>query len=31
MNYARLNLSTVYNALGKNDKALDALKTAGKN
>lgn len=35
MNYARLNLSTLYNITGKNDKALqilqDALKTDPKN
>ena len=30
MNYARLNLSTVYNSLGKNDKALQELETAVK-
>jgi tetratricopeptide (TPR) repeat protein len=30
MNYGRLNLSTVYNALGKNDQALNELKTAAK-
>jgi predicted CXXCH cytochrome family protein len=30
MNYARLNLSTVYNSLGKNDKALQELETAAK-
>ena len=30
MNYARLNLSTGYNAQGKNDKALEALETAMK-
>jgi tetratricopeptide (TPR) repeat protein len=30
MNYARLNLSTVYNLQGKNDKALQVLETAGK-
>ena len=30
MNYARLNLSTVYNAQGKNDKALQVLETAAK-
>lgn len=28
MNYARLNLSTGYNAQGKNDKALEVLATA---
>jgi predicted CXXCH cytochrome family protein len=30
MNYARLNLSTVYNLQGKNDKALKELETAVK-
>jgi len=30
MNYARLNLSTAYNAQAKNDKALDVLETAAK-
>ena len=30
MNYARLNLSTTYNLLGKNDKALEVLLTAAK-
>ena len=30
MNYARLNLSTGYNAQGKNDKALEVLETAVK-
>ncbi len=30
MNYARLNLSTGYNAQGKNDKALAVLETAAK-
>jgi Tfp pilus assembly protein PilF len=30
MNYARLNLSTVYNLQGKNDKALKELETAAK-
>ena len=30
MNYARLNLSTGYNAQGKNDKALEVLQTAVK-
>jgi Tfp pilus assembly protein PilF len=30
MNYGRLNLSAVYNALGKNDQALNELKTAAK-
>ncbi|HEY6504294.1 MAG TPA: tetratricopeptide repeat protein [Chitinophagaceae bacterium] len=30
MNYARLNLSTVYNALKKNDQALQVLETAAK-
>jgi len=30
MNYARLNLSTAYNAQAKNDKALDVLETATK-
>jgi Tfp pilus assembly protein PilF len=30
MNYARLNLSTGYNAQGKNDKALEVLETAMK-
>lgn len=30
MNYARLNLSTVYNLQGKNNKALDVLITAAK-
>lgn len=28
MNYARLNLSTAYSAQGKNDQALEVLKTA---
>lgn len=28
MNYARLNLSTVYNSMGKNDLALQTLQTA---
>jgi predicted CXXCH cytochrome family protein len=31
MNYALLNLSTVYNALGKNDQALASLEKAIKN
>jgi len=30
MNYARLNLSTLYNAEGKNDQALSLLETAAK-
>ena len=30
MNYARLNLSTVYNAQAKNDKALEVLQTSEK-
>jgi tetratricopeptide (TPR) repeat protein len=30
MNYARVNLSTVYSAQGKNDKALEVLQTAAK-
>ena len=30
MNYARLNLSTVYNLQGKNDKALQVLEIAAK-
>jgi tetratricopeptide (TPR) repeat protein len=30
INYARLNLSTVYNAQGKNDQALQVLLTAAK-
>lgn len=30
MNYARLNLSSAYNAQGKNDKALEVLETAAK-
>ena len=30
MNYARLNLSSVYNAQGKNEKALQVLEAAGK-
>ena len=30
MNYARLNLSTVYNAQGKNEQALQVLETAVK-
>jgi len=30
MNYARLNLSTVYNALQKNDQALQVLEAAAK-
>jgi Tfp pilus assembly protein PilF len=30
MNYARLNLSTVYNAQGNNGKALEVLETAAK-
>jgi len=30
MNYARLNLSTVYNAQGKNENALQELETAAK-
>jgi predicted CXXCH cytochrome family protein len=30
MNYARLNLSTVYNLLGKNESALQQLETAAK-
>lgn len=30
MNYGRLNLSAVYNAMGKNEQALNELKTAAK-